>query len=188
MKRTTRLGYLLELVLVIAIAMALSRAAYRNHDWSGPPISGWWGFWWTLCFLVEPFLSGVALAGGAGLAIEMTRRRSPPAWGWGRWTWSVSCLVVLMGFGGNFCVVVIWLLRQSSPPPASEVLYNNLMGYWSNQFSNTILLALVPALITARLARVPTSSSPDGREWAGRAFAVFAVLWASVFQIMPLFT
>jgi hypothetical protein len=62
------------------------------------------------------------------------------------------------------------------------------MGGWPERFSSMITLALIPSLITARLAHVPIDPSPDGREWAGRAFALLSLLWASIFQIVPLFS
>jgi hypothetical protein len=188
MKITVQLGYALELVFVVAVAMALARVAFGNHDWSGAPAPGWWDYWWRLCFLVEPLMSGVALAGGTGLAIEVLRRRTPPVWGWGRWTWSLAGLGVLMNFaGGSGQTLIYWLTHPISPhqPPG---LFYYLVGGWPDWFSNMILLTLVPALITARVAGVPVSASPDGREWAGRAFALLSVLWGSVFRVVPLFS
>src|SRR5947208_3528768 len=48
-----------------------------------------------LGFLVEPFLTGVALVGGPGVALEAARRRAPATWGWGRWSWSVAGLYLI---------------------------------------------------------------------------------------------
>jgi hypothetical protein len=93
-----------------------------------------------------------------------------------------------MNLAGRLASVVIWLLRHQGPDPLPGVLYSNLMGYWPDQFSNSILLALAPMLITARFARVPMNPSPDDREWVGRAFALLSILWASVFRIIPLFS
>src|SRR5260370_17724250 len=93
-KRTMRLGSALELILVIAVAMALARTSVMMYrDFSGPPAPGWWDAWWRFCFVFEPFISGVALAGGAGLAIDGLRRQSPPLWCCGRWPWPFPCLV-----------------------------------------------------------------------------------------------
>src|SRR4051794_20517607 len=39
-KFVAQLSYALELVLVLAIGLALARAAFGNHDWSGPPAPG----------------------------------------------------------------------------------------------------------------------------------------------------
>jgi hypothetical protein len=89
--------------------------------------------------------------------------------------------------GGSGRSLNYWLTHPISPhqPPG---LFYYLMGGWPDWFSKMILFALIPALITARAAGVPVGPSPDGREWAGRAFAVLSVLWAGAFQVVPHFS
>ncbi len=177
------LGGALESVLILAVAMAVARSAAMNHDWSLLPPAGWWRYWWSFYFVFEPFMSGIALAGGLALAIERLRRRTPEVWGVGRWTWSVSCLVVAYRALGWLFIVVIWNLRQTGPTASAYTLWNNLMGNWANESSNSIPLALIPALITAWVAHALGTPSADGREWSGRVFCVLVLVWAVVVQI-----
>ena len=123
-----------------------------------------------------------------GLAVEVLRRRSPPSWGWGRWTRSLACLGVFMNFTGETVQRLIYWLTHPASPHQPPGFFYHLIGGWPDWFSNTILLTLVPALITARVAGVSVGSSPDGREWAGRAFGLLSVLWAGVFRVIPLFS
>jgi len=89
-----RLGYTLELVVVLAVGMALSRWTARFPDSTRFFAQADMGR--QVQFLAEPFLAGAALAGGLGLLIEYLRRQSPPRWGLGRRTWSVAALLVLL--------------------------------------------------------------------------------------------
>jgi hypothetical protein len=186
-----RIRYALELVLVLAMGMALARAAFPPHDFSEPPPSGSWVSWAVLVLTLNPFMSGVALTGGFGLAIERIRGRSPATWGFGRWTWSLACLVVLLQLTVNWCWLAFWLIRSGhsriSVPPSYTLLamlMSTFLG-WPDQFSGTVLFTLIASLVTARATRaLGEDRSPDGREWTGRGFALLTLIWFILYQIV----
>jgi hypothetical protein len=85
---TIRLAYLLELVVAVAVAAALSRDQFaeprtRAHL-AVAPASEW------VRLLGGAILTGLAISGGVGLAFEAARGRRPSTWGLGRWIWSIT--------------------------------------------------------------------------------------------------
>jgi hypothetical protein len=169
------LGYAMELVAVLACGMAV---ANRMRD----------GLLWLadmdkVAFLLEldsamgPFLGGVALAGGIGLAAEGWRKRSPAGWDWGRWSWSaafIASFVTLIQAAGHD-LSVEWL---SSDPRSWAEVTDEIFTVWSLTFSYAILPTLVGVLAMKRLSTSSGVSCPDGREWAGRALAAAIALWS----------
>ncbi|MDR3621343.1 MAG: hypothetical protein P4L85_18475 [Paludisphaera borealis] len=179
MKQTMRLDYAMELVVVMAFGMTVARGNFASNFWmwNSSSASAWLMASRMVHFVAGGALAGVALAGGVGLAVEILRRRSPAIWGWGRWTWSLEFFVALIVLAGGIEGVLLGLAADSGSSPAWDVIYAEHLKTWTYTFSNTILSVLAPFLITARLARLPADPSPDGREWAGRAFALASILW-----------
>jgi hypothetical protein len=176
-----RLGYALELVVVLAAGMGLARwaasspwaKAYLNRGDLGRRVQ----------FLVEPILAGIALAGGLGTWLEAARRRSPPTWDIGRWCWSVTALTVLLYSvaESTMQMAVLWK-RQGHPDVKVAIAYAQ----------NSVLTAFYPqtcwvlaaALITSRIASQPRVPAPDAREWAGRVFLALLVTWGVTYRLI----
>ena len=165
-----KLGYLLELVLAIAVGLALA------HGWTE---AAWVTRLKTLDLVIWLFstpaytlFSCVILVEAAALWIEKARGRGPRPWGIGRLTWSTLGVVCLGSWGWHLFAI---LLTQRLPR------WNAMsdMSFWSlaRGFSvrPTEVMAWVPpaVFLTARLAGLPRDPEPDGREMG------WTLLWIS---------
>lgn len=137
---------------------------------------------------VEPFLSGTALAGGIGLWWERRRRRSPVAWGVGRWTWSVAALaaafeasMVPMNAASSW-----WRLGRSGFFPWAALRY--VRSSMLMTFSGLVGWAFAAAWVASRITGCPIDPAPDGRERAGRIFLVAIVAWTVGYHAILVFS
>jgi hypothetical protein len=171
-----RLGYLLEMVVALAVGLALAR-------WSSESVMGA-GKWTAnmlltrLRYAVEPALSGVALVGFAGVAVEVFRKRTPKVWGVGRWIWSLSGLLILIDLGLqlSFETVLIW--RSKGRLPSSDQIQRVMRGLLSSHFFSQGAWFLLGVCVTAWAAGQLRDPDPDAREWTGRVFLAILVAWA----------
>jgi hypothetical protein len=137
-----------------------------------------------LGYLVEPFLTGLALVGGLGVALEALRRRSPRGWGWGRWAWSVAGLYLAFEAAATAAQRAARpLLGRGKMPSRAEFAHAVLLS-WDFAFTKTVGLLLVALWASARLTRRRDEETPDAREWAGRVFAVAAVTWTIFLRLL----
>jgi hypothetical protein len=182
-----RLAYALELVFVVAVGLALFRAQSDSHLQSeANGAAQLYRLTSLLKHFGDSFPTGVAIAGLLGLWIEVARKRSPAIWGFGRWTWSVAGLYFLLNSGFMVLVAAASEAYQGRPIHIVALILTWLPWYGALEWGR-IAWGLVAIGITRRLARVPPDPAPDAREWAGRIFAVFLVVWTVAEEIARAF-
>jgi hypothetical protein len=178
-----RLGYALELVIVLASGMALARWA-SQHPNAGAFFAHA-GLVRSVLFLTDPFLVGVALTGGIGLLVESLRRQSPSTWGMGRRTWAVAALTALFSLidhaGTKFATV-----RRFTPASATVDLAT---GFMRDEVVSTFYPSagwvMAAILVTSSFSGERLGHPSDAREWGGRV-----LLWLIVAETLavPLVT
>ena len=143
---------------------------------------------------VDPFLSGVALAGGIGLWGECWRRRSPSAWGVGRWTWSVAALAAVfqateqpMIQAGSWWRYGSWN-RLGVGPFFPRAVLSSMQSSSLATFSERVGWAFAAGWVATKLSGRPIDPAPDGRERSGRAFLAAIVAWLVVYHAIPFFS
>jgi hypothetical protein len=173
-----RLSYAIELVVAVAIGLALVRAAAPIQEFRAElaryPRSIQYGVYLTE--YGDPFCLGLVVVEGVTLAVETFRRRRPGAWGFGRTTWSVCFFVVLLISLEEF----VWaaaseiLVGGNGRPDVGEILsvwWVMFMNSSSNPLTQTSTpLCLAGLLMTSLAAGWPRDHVPDAREWTGRFF------------------
>ncbi len=175
MKRPTmRLAYVLELVAAAAVCFAVVRSQLSSRWVSlNFPAPGYSGF---VRLFGGAFLTGLALSGGVGLAVEAFRGRRPSTWGLGRWVWSIAAMFVLFSVAsGLVALEVNRLVRDDSLPPLDGAVGGLLTRTAIYQFFGGFAWTIAALCATAMLAGSPRDPEPDAREWAGRLFASLAV-------------
>jgi hypothetical protein len=166
----------MELILVTAVGLAVASWLLHDPSMAQYYAQATWGR--RLKDATEGFLAAVALAGCVGVWIERAFRRSPLPWGPGRWTWSVVGLYILLHYGFTFARRMM-VGTSSKGRPLMEIVAGippdvraNLLFWYSN--------APTYVLIAVGLTYLAASHEPrpraDGREWAGRVFAVLTVI------------
>jgi len=178
-----RLGYALELVVVLAVGMSLSRWTAGFPDSARFFATADMGR--QVQFLAEPFLVGGALAGGLGLLIESLRRRSPPIWGLGRRTWSVAALLVLLSALSLMGTQSAVLWRNGNRTALSV----RTVHYWlRNSYISTFYPAagwvMAATLVTSFFSGDSAGRARDAREWAGLTLLWLIVAETVVFRIL----
>jgi hypothetical protein len=172
-----RLSYAIELVMAVAVGLALERVTihfHRDlfHDIATFP--GWVQYGIYLTESGDPFCTGLVVVEGAALWIETGRRRTSRVWGFGRLTWSVSFWVAILTSLESFVQVAVREVWDNVP-----IAIGSILRQWWEWFvgSSDVLLirtsfpiALAGFLITSLAARWPRDPSPDAREWTGRFF------------------
>jgi hypothetical protein len=153
--------YLVELVAALAVGMALALTFLHERQASGA--------------IVGAALTGVALIEGLAVWFEAARRGGPPAWGFGRATWSIAG-------GASLFYVVFNGLREAIEdsgwnPPLRFLRDLMLHMRFDTDYPVWRLMPwCLPAIyLTFRLAGWPRDLAPDGREWAGRVYAILVV-------------
>jgi hypothetical protein len=177
-----RLGYALELVVVLAAGMGLARWAASSPWADAYLVRG--DLARRVQFLVEPILAGIALAGGLGTWLEAARRRSPPTWDIGRWCWSVTALTVLLYSVADSTVAMAVLWKRQGHPDVKVAIAYAQHSYLLTTFYPQTCWVLAAALITSRIASQPRVPAPDAREWAGRVFLASLVTWGVTYRII----
>ncbi len=160
MKKVTVL-YLLELVAALAVGMALARPVFQIRQASGE--------------IVGAALTGVALIEGLAVWLEAARRRGPPAWGFGRATWSIAGGASVFYIIFNGLHSALGTPGWSSPLPFLRELIIGTKFYYGYPVWRLMPWCLPAFYFTLRLAGWPRGSAPDGREWAGRLYAILVV-------------
>jgi hypothetical protein len=180
---TIRLSYVLELVMALAVGLALDREL-RRPDSSLQEIIADQPAWVQSGVLfthhADAICAGVVLVEGACLWVEFFRGRSPTTWGFGRLAWSVAFLVrilkVLEITLSNLAIVLRGGRKPASVFAALESSWDEALHY-INLLSPMVVLSLSGLWITLLAAGRASDSTPDAREWSGRLF--FAVLLSS---------
>src|SRR5690242_14653776 len=121
-----RPGAVAETLLALACGAALSYAA----DIAPAPPFNLETVPWRVAYLVEPFLTGVALVAGLGLLIEAARRRSPETWGLGRWTWGLSGFYLLLEGLVVAAQFAIYAATRKIPGATAKLLLQDLQSNW----------------------------------------------------------
>jgi hypothetical protein len=175
-----RLGYALELVLVLAVGMALARWSAHSMVAAGYYRSG---VVRQFQLFAEPFLAGAALAGGLGTWLEAARRRSPPIWGIGRWSWSVTALTVLLYSAVESTVQMAVRWKKFGHPDVKAALGQVQGQCILTMFYPQTCWVLAAAWLTSRICGQPRDLAPDAREWAGRVFLALVVMWGIAYNV-----
>jgi hypothetical protein len=165
---------LIELVAAFAGALAmrnmgnpvpsLAKAGYLEGKRLGD---------WNFVYVFGGFFCGLGLMGSLGLYVERVRKRSPPVWGLGRWTWSMMLPILLFPVLRH-CVVepLFGEGLKGLLATISFVIEEAVRDYPRMQLA--VLFAFV---IASRVAGLPCGPALDAREWAGRAYAFLVVAW-----------
>jgi hypothetical protein len=167
---TIRLAYLLELVVAVAVSASLSRDLLSEPRTRAilavAPASEW------VRLLGGAILTGLAISGGVGLAIESVRGRRPSSWGLGRWIWSISGIYVALSLAIGLVFAVATYFRQHRKLVSNEVLHRVTRFHVSSSLLTDSAVWFLTALCaTAMFAGSPRDPEPDAREWLGRVFA-----------------
>jgi hypothetical protein len=171
---TIRLAYILELVVAVAISAALSRDQLaeprtRAHLAVAPP-SEW------VRLAGGAILTGLAISGGVGLALESARGRRPSSWGLGRWIWSIAGVYVALNLATALVFAAATQFRQHRTLVRGEVLLRVTRYYVaSSMLTDSAVWFLTAVCATAMFAGSPRDPEPDAREWLGRVFASVCV-------------
>lgn len=181
-----RLAFVMESIVVAALGMAF--ATWIIHEPNRVPYYRYAAWGRQFKDAADGFLAAVALAGCLGVWIERARRRSPRPWGPGRWAWSVVGLYILLDYGFHFTRKAVLdrerMVRISATDkPSVEILGKILAGFHADARLHVFELfrgAPPYILIALGLTYLAACSEPcpraDGREWAGRFFAVLVAI------------
>ncbi len=181
-----RLAFVMESILMAAIGMAF--ATWIIHEPNRVPFYRY-AAWGRQCKdAADGFLAAAALAGCLGVWIERARRRSPLPWGPGRWAWSVVGLYILLECGLHFTrkATLDWkgmVGTAAAVKPSVEILVQILAGlpayarhHMLDSFRSAPPYILIAVWLTYRAAFSEPCPRADGREWAGRVFAVLVAI------------
>ena len=163
---TIRLGYVLELVATAAVCFAVVRSQMtsRNVGLNFIPVgdSGY------IRLNGGAILTGLALAGGVGLAVETSRGRRPSSWGLGRWIWSIAGVYVIFSVASQLAALTInRLVRENRLPPLGVAVRGVLERAAIYEFFGGFAWAIAAVCVTSMLAGMPPR--PDsGRPREGR--------------------
>ena len=186
---TFRIVDLLEWVVALAVGFATFRACLAVPNWR----SQWEGAdraWTKLTYVVVLTLVGITIVEGLALAVERARGRGPRPWGIGRWTWSMASiyLVLKVAFDLMRLVLTNSMWRRASWGRAwHEELAPLFIYSLASVFRIYFAFAMAAFLVTVRLAGSPSDPAPDAREWSGRVFAVFVVVWPIASNVTDIF-
>ncbi len=172
---TIRLGYVLELVATAAVCFAVVRSQLTTSSVNSPSLDVRRSSDWVR-LLGGSILTGMALAGGVGLAVETVRGRRPASWGLGRWIWSIATMFMVFFVASSLAG---WRSIDSSARTGCPRSAWRSRAYFEriaiHQFFGAFAWTIAAVCTTAMLARSPRDPEPDAREWAGRLFASVAV-------------
>ncbi len=187
-----RLTYVIELVLAVAVGLALTRVRMsdprmgdtrtvldtdtgRLVEQKAPRLP-------RITAATESVLYGVAFVGGFMTWVERARGRSPLPWGPGRWAWSVLFLLVIISLSwiviDHHAMLAITQFEVSLPANLKERHASNFL-----ENSTRFLLAIGPTYFAGG-AHPP--SARDSREMAGRLLAVSIVTLGITIQLLRL--
>jgi hypothetical protein len=128
---------------------------------------------WNFVHIFGGFFCGLGLMGSLGLYVERVRKRSPPVWGLGRWTWSLMIPILL--FPAFQHSVGVLLYREGVKELRGMIPF--LIEESFRDYPRMQLAVLFAFVIASRVAGLPRDPAPDAREWAGRAYAFLLVAW-----------
>ncbi len=184
-----RLSNLMEVVMAIVVGASLARGTLLDATTQQRLRFGATSEW--VRELGGAMVTGVAIIGGIGIAVEFARRRTPKAWGPGRLTWMFTLVFGLVNTAAGLLFQTAVRLRLKGEFPTREMLERVARVYASQQFLGEFPWALVAAWTVAVLASTrtsPTSESTgglfDAREITGRAFAAAVLSLAVVVRVM----
>lgn len=175
--RSLRLAYALELVLTFGVGLGMARAQYTDPQARArlaiQPVSA------RLRQLGGTMLTGMAITGALGLAIELARDLSPLPWGIGRATWALTGIFAVLNSVSGVLFAIVSVVVRSGHLPGGALLSNVTRLYWGQQMLLEFAWALAAFWLAAWIARWPIGGPHDAREWTGRGFGVL-VLGASI--------
>jgi hypothetical protein len=180
-----RLSYAMELVAAAGVGMALTH--YRLTDPDYEEVSAVLTGIVRLEGGIDAFFEGVALVGGLGLLVERVRRKSPRIWGPGRWIWALVASYLLLHVVDPICGTVsahIWdVFRQTS---LIEDVLEGLRWRYDRVLLPSVSWFLLALALTTQAARPHLGAQSDGRERAGRVFAVLLISTVLVLKALIL--
>jgi hypothetical protein len=175
MKRAAiKIGFVMELIVAAAVGFAVVRSHVSGGPWVGyfgtPARADW------VRLVGGSFLTGLALAGAGGLAVEAFRGRRPSSWGLGRWIWSIAGFFMIFNAADLIAETAVLYFGPASRSFNWRAMVGSLPERWAiHQFYASFGWSIAAVCATAMLAGAPRDPEPDAREWAGRLFASLAV-------------
>jgi hypothetical protein len=181
-----RVSGLIELVLAFAVALAI-RNMRSPAPWvaKGGSLEGRL-YTWTLIFGFGGFLRGLGLMGSLGLYVERIRKRCPPVWGLGRWTWSLMIPILLFPLLQHSVSELLFGKGVKALLVLPDVEKTFGIESMFNSFPSAHLTVLFACLVATRTAGLPRDPAPDAREWAGRAYALLLGTWWVYCRSIPM--
>jgi hypothetical protein len=177
-----KLGYLLELILALAVGLALAQG-WTEAEWVAR-LKTLDLLIWLCSNPAYTLFSGVILVEAVALWIESARGRGPRPWGFGRMTWSTLGVVCL---GSWSRLIVSALIGQRLPRWGGSKPFLTLARDFSTHPAEYLAWVPLAVFLTARLAALPRDPRPDGREWAGRIFGFIIFIDYLFFQVYRLY-
>ena len=177
-----KLSYVIESIVIVAFGLGFARWHIQDPVYSPGYAQLIWALW--LKEAGNGFFAGAAIAGFLGLLIEVASRRSPRPWGLGRWAWSVVGLFLLSRHALNTIDVakLYWSRGYTMASFVEQLLPEARVNLcvWLLDTAPYILIAVG----ATRLVSGPNAAHGDGREWAGRIFAVLIVVTSAVVNFL----
>ena len=184
MRFQVRVGYALELVLVLAAGMVWRAVVVRSDPGLAGLLREGRSRQGRFQFVAGPVPGGRLLGGGLGLLVE-SLRGSPATWGLGRRIWSVAVLDVPLlrcrplcdPNGGNLEDTPGALHRKGA---AVAWVRNSSF----TTFYPSAGWALAAVLVTSWFSGEPRCGHLDAREWGGRILLGLIVMEAIAFRFL----
>ena len=185
-----RLSNLMEVVMALAVSASLARGTLLDATTQQRLRFGAASEW--VRELGGAMLTGVAIIGGIGIALEYARRRAPRTWGTGRVTWMFTLVFGVLNTAAGLLLQASVRLRLKGELPTREMIGQVARVYASQQFLGEFPWALIAAWAVAYMATSRTTAPAagaaradlDARELTGRAFAAAVLGLAVAVRVM----
>jgi hypothetical protein len=185
-----RIRDLLIGVFVVALALLFARYSMRHYDMEMSGAPEFWKTWFTVSIYITSFFAAAGICIGALVGLEAVSRdrdKSYPAWGPGRFTWSLTGITLLLVLIARLFTICLYLIQGTVRPISMDELAGELMRCMATVFAGQVLLSLLPALVVFRRTALPASATRDVYEWAGRIYLCLVVVWVLSSQAITLF-
>jgi hypothetical protein len=170
-KRGLRLGFLIEIIVGIALGLTAVRWAERSmteQSWRNSP-GLFVGI--RITTYTSPFIALLAMSGLAALIIERIRGRTPTVFGPGRWTWAIGGGVYLSSLileSAHAWLAISRIRLRSDVSVSHTFKFEDLFTQWFHTWliagpNGGLAPIIMAAWIAYTLAGYPRDPRPDER-------------------------
>jgi hypothetical protein len=182
-----RIAFVLELVAGLALAFAAARQCWPlGAPLAGPrpTLSRWLhdaNVW------IRPGLNAFAFAQACALLGLRAAGRGCEPFGVGRWSLVVVGLAWAVQSGLDFAESELRRLRNAGPISPAWIWREAFMSAltYRGAGSREVAVTLLAAWVALRLWRPSWPGPADAREWIGRAFGAFLIVWHVALVLVP---